>query len=270
MKKAIKSLLIILLCSSSAYAQNYPEMISVEGGTFTMGYTPRDGENELELRKFQLPAHQVTLKSFEISKTPITVQQYRVFCEATGKSMPSTPRFGWKDDNPIVNVNWHDAVEYTKWLSVKTGKSYRLPTEAEWEFAARGGNGSRGTRFSGSDNLDLVGWYYGNSTTEELIVVDDKIDVINYKGTHPVAQKRANELGIFDMCGNVSEWCADWYSGNYYSVSPVSNPTGPKSGTERVLRGCAYGSSMFGCTVTVRYYANPNSKVDKYGFRVAL
>ena len=114
----------------------------------------------------------------------------------------------------MILVSWNDVQHYIEWLNKETGKKYRLPTEAEWEFAARGGNKSKGYHYSGSDNLDSVAWHYENSN----------------KSSHPVGAKKPNELGMYDVTGNVSEWCQDWFSIAYYAVSPLNNPQGPESG----------------------------------------
>lgn len=223
-------------------------MITVEGGTFTMGDTEMEGESD------EQPAHEVTLKTFQMSKTLVTVAQYRAYCTATGKNMPDPPSWGWIDSHPVVNVTWHDAVAYTDWLADKTGKNYRLPTEAEWEYAARGGNKSNGNKYAGGRSLDMVGWYGDNSNSR----------------TQPVAQKRPNELGLYDMSGNVWEWCRDWYSANYYANSPKDNPRGPASGSYRVLRGGSWGNDASYCRVAYRDYYDPGGRYDDYGFRVVL
>ncbi|MDR1726116.1 MAG: formylglycine-generating enzyme family protein [Bacteroidales bacterium] len=176
------------------------DFILVEGGTFLMGCS---GE-ERDCYPDEQPQHNVTVSTFKIYKYEISVAQYRLFCTKTGHQMPATPSFGWQDDNPIVNVTWQDAVAYAKWVGG------RLPTEAEWEYAARGGNKSKGFIYSGSNNYDDVGWSYENAQNR----------------THPIAQKLPNELGIYDMSGNVWEWCSDNYGIYYYSQSPSINPKG--------------------------------------------
>lgn len=190
MKHKLVTLLFAALCGiANSYAQSYPEMIKVEGGTFTMG------DSEMEGGETEQPTHEVTLKSFSIAKTETTVLQWKTYCSATGHKMPDeTPSWGWIDAHPIVNVNYDDAVAYCDWLSDKTGELYRLPTESEWEYAARGGKQSKGYKYSGGQSIDMTGWYDGNSNNQ----------------IQAVAQKRANELGIYDMSGNVLEWCKDW------------------------------------------------------------
>lgn len=167
----------------------------------------------------EIPLHEVTLKDFSIAKTETTISQWKVFCRATGREIPTALADGKYDNYPVVNVKWAEAVEYTNWLSKVTGKSYRLPTEAEWEYAARGGKLTKGTIFAGSSNIDSVAWYVGNSD----------------KATHPVAQKKPNELGLYDMTGNVWEWCLDLYAD--YTSSPANNPRGAATGDGIVFRG---------------------------------
>lgn len=130
-----------------------------------------------------------------------------------------------------------------------TGKQFRLPTKAEWEYAARGGNRSRGYKYSGSDNIGSVAWYTDNSG----------------ETTHPVGQKQSNELGLYDMSGNVWEWCQDWYDNNYYGSSPSQNPKGPSSGYFRVGRGGSWGGNAWGCRVSYRSYDSPDSRDGNLG-----
>lgn len=245
-KKTIVMLCIMLFALTKIQAQNYPEMITVEGGTFTMGDTEMEGEED------EQPSHEVILKTFKIAKTETTVAQWKTYCNATGRSMPEAPSWGWIDNHPIVNVNYSDAVGYCDWLSDKTGNLYRLPTEAEWEYAARGGKLSKGFKYSGGQSLDMTGWYEANSN----------------KRTQPVAQKRANELGIYDMSGNVWEWCKDWYGA--YSAETQTNPKGAASGSYRVLRGGCWYSSATYCRVAYRYIYVPAYRGTHGGFRVVL
>ncbi len=249
MKQILKlTVLIIALICNRANSQNYPEMVSVKGGTFTMG--DEFGEGKLD----EQPTHSVTLKGFKIAKTETTVAQYRAYCNATGHSMPETPSWGWNLTDPIVNVSWDDAIAYCDWLSNKTGNMFRLPTEAEWEYAARGGNKSKGFKFSGDKFANDVAWFFDNSG----------------KQAQTVAQKRANELGLYDMSGNVLEWCSDWYDKSYYSTSPLNNPKGPVKGTDRVLRGGSWRCAAEGCRVAIRIHDAPGSDYlySHIGFRV--
>lgn len=210
-------------------------MIRVEGGSFEMG-----GDVDK-------PIHTVTVSDFYIDKYEVTVAQFKQFCEATRRTMPDPPQFGWRDDNPIVFVAWSDAKDYAVWA----GK--RLPTEAEWEYAARGGKLSKGHRYSGSDDPDQVAWYDANSQ----------------KTTHPVGTKEPNELGIYDMSGNAAEWCADYYGGHYYDRSPKKNPTGPTSGSDRVVRGGSFMGDHFDCQVSFRRSMLPLRTSVRNGIRCA-
>ncbi|MCG2760865.1 MAG: SUMF1/EgtB/PvdO family nonheme iron enzyme [Candidatus Delongbacteria bacterium] len=201
------------------------EMFFVESGTFI-----REGSN-------------VTLSDFYIGKTEVTQAQYQAV-------MGKNPSNFKGDNNPVECVTWNDAVEFCKQLSKKEGVTYRLPTEAEWEYAASGGSISRGYEYSGSGSIDDVAWYDSNSG----------------RATHPVGGKRANELGIYDMSGNVWEWCNDWY-GDYTSGSQT-NPTGASSGSGRVLRGGGWSNSATFCRVANRGSGDPEFSSDSYGFRV--
>ncbi|WP_282776075.1 formylglycine-generating enzyme family protein, partial [Phaeodactylibacter xiamenensis] len=180
-------------------------MVRVEGGRFKMGCTAEQGSDCWSREK---PAHRVELSSFSIGKYEVTQAQW----EAVMGSNPSG--FSSCGSCPVENVSWNDVQDFIVKLNRMTGGNYRLPTEAEWEYAARGGNRSRGHKYSGSDNLGSVGWYRDNSD----------------KKTHPVGKKTPNELGLYDMSGNVWEWCSDWYDKDYYSSSPARNPKGPGGG----------------------------------------
>ncbi|MBP1618356.1 MAG: formylglycine-rating enzyme family protein [Bacteroidetes bacterium] len=245
-KNLLIAVILLLTFTQNVNAQSYPSMILVEGGTFSMGNEHTGGwENEY-------PIHKVTVKTFKIAKTETTVEQWMFFCSATGRFMPQPPNWGWISNHPIVNINWQDAVDYCNWLSQRTNTNYRLPTEAEWEYAARGGSLSKGTRYSGGHIIENVGWYEVNG--------GDK--------THVVATKKANELGIYDMSGNVWEWCADWYDDKYYNISPMSNPKGPDLGSYKVLRGGSWACSAMGCRVVFRSVNSPLFQSIHSGFRV--
>ncbi len=201
------------------------ELIFVEGGTFN-----REGSN-------------VTVSDFYIGKTEVTQAQWKAV-------MGNNPSNFKGDNNPVEQVSWNDAVEFCKKLSQKEGVTYRLPTEAEWEYAARGGNQSRGYEYSGSNSIDGVAWYGSNSGSK----------------TQPVATKQPNELGLYDMSGNVWEWCSDWY-GDYPSGSQ-NDPKGPSSGSNRVLRGGSWSPHAKFCRVAFRFIYSPEFSYSNYGFRV--
>ena len=222
---------------------NLPDiaMVYVSGGTFTMGATSEQGSDAENDEK---PAHNVTLSGYYIGKYEVTQELWEAV-------MGSNPSYFKGDNLPVENVSWNEVQEFLRKLNAMTGKRYRLPTEAEWEFAARGGNSSRGYKYSGSDNIGSVAWY-GNSKGG---------------GTHAVGTKLPNELGIYDMSGNVWEWCQDWYGS--YSSSPQRNPKGPNSRSYRVSRGGCWRFSARYCRVSKRYSA-PIICAFTLGFRLAL
>ncbi|MGM9868326.1 MAG: SUMF1/EgtB/PvdO family nonheme iron enzyme [Sodaliphilus sp.] len=229
------------------------EMVSVEGGTFTMGATAEQGSDAFNWEK---PAHQVTLSSYMIGKTEVT----QALWEAVMDSNPSEFKGA---DLPVENVSWDDCQEFITKLNALTGKNFRLPTEAEWEFAARGGNKSCGYKYCGSNNIDEVAWYDGNSYEGNSSFLFFK-----KRTTHPVATKSPNELGIYDMSGNVWEWCNDWYDD--YSSSSQTNPKGPNSGSVRVYRGGGWNDDAWGCRVSYRDNDYPTFRYDNLGLRLAL
>ena len=215
-------------------------MVQVDGGTFTMGAT---SEQESPYND-EKPAHQVTLSSYMIGETEVTQELWQAV-------MGSNPSYFKGAKHPVEMVSWNDCQEFIKKLNQLTGGHFRLSTEAEWEFAARGGNRSAYTQYAGGRNLGSVAWYEGNSGNT----------------THDVATKSPNELGLYDMSGNVWEWCQDWYGS--YSSSAQTNPTGPSSGSYRVLRGGSWGSSARHCRVANRY-STPSYRGDDLGLRLAF
>lgn len=216
-------------------------MVRVEGGTFDMGATPEQ-KSPYDHEK---PVHQVTLSSYYIGETEVT----QALWQAVMGSNPSD----FKGDNlPVEYVSWDDCQTFIERLNTITQRNFRLPTEAEWEFAARGGNKSRHTQYSGSDNLDEVAWYNSNSKGK----------------THPVKSKKANELGIYDMSGNVWEWCQDKYG--KYDRTPQNNPIGPSSGSYRMYRGGSWGDYAGSCRLSFRYYDSPDGCDGYLGLRLVL
>ena len=269
------------------------EKIFVQGGTFQMGNTDSEAYSD------ESPVHSVTVDSFYMAETEVTHEQFLEFLNDAGVSAAgqlngnevidmddsdvafshdgtefSFAASGDADDIdcPVIEVTWYGAVEYSNWLSEQDGlskaysisgtsvtwnqsaKGYRLPTEAEWEYAARGGAQSNGYKYAGSNDVDEVGWYSGNSGSK----------------THPVKGKKANELGLYDMSGNVWEWCWDWYDSDYYSSSPESNPTGPSSGSGRVLRGGSWLSGGGSLRSAHRFSDSSGYSSSYLGFRPVL
>ncbi len=200
-------------------------MVLVEGGTFTMGCTEEQGNCE----DYAKPAHKVSLSSFRMGKYAVTQEEWILVMGDNPSTFQGLSR-------PVENISWEVAQEFIRKLNKLSGKRYRLPTEAEWEYAARGGRLSKGYRFSGSNNLDSVGWFVENSI----------------KQTHKVGLKLPNEIGLYDMSGNVWEWCNDWYEDTYYAGSPYENPQGPKRGTSHVLRGGGCLTFPNACSVSNR------------------
>ena len=218
------------------------EMVSVEGGRFMMGCSNEQAGGKCP--NDEQPVHPVTVSSFSIGKYPITQGQWKAV-------MGDNPSYFAKGDNyPVDNISWDDAQEFIRALNDKTGKNYRLPTEAEWEYAARGGKKSMGYRYSGSNNVNNIAWYENNS-----------------KGTtHPVGAKSPNELGIYDMSGNVWEWCNDW--AGPYSEGEQTNPTGPSSGTYRTLRGGSWRTPVTDCLNSYRFDVIPSEHYFSLGLRL--
>lgn len=219
-------------------------MVAVEGGTFTMGATSEQGSDARDNEK---PAHKVTLSDYYIGQTEVT----QALWEAV---MGSNPSYRRGDNLPVGNVSWNDCQVFIQKLKQLTGKQFRLPTEAEWEYAARGGRKSRGYKYAGGNNIGSVAWYDDNSGGR----------------THPVATKQANELGIYDMSGNVWEWCSDWYDG--YQSSSQSDPHGPLLGLGRVDRGGGYFDNFNDartCRVSRRDNNTPDCRYLNFGFRLS-
>lgn len=245
------------------------EMIYVKGGTFMMGATEEQGSDADSDEK---PVHEVTLSDYYIGKFEVTQGLWTAV-------MGSNPSYFKKgDDYPVEQVSWNDIQTFLTKLNQLTGKTYVLPTEAQWEYAARSGRGGstkvyvwcsggaiafsgsvsgssgsgEATKYSGSDDIDEVAWYTNNSGGS----------------THPVGQKQPNALGLYDMSGNVWEWCSDWYGS--YSNEAQTNPTGPSTGASRVLRGGGWHRNARYCRVSHRGDGGPGARDLNHGFRVVL
>jgi formylglycine-generating enzyme len=262
MKKVF--ILSAFLAFSLCLKSQTPEMILIEGGSFIMGNEYADAIDER-------PEHKVELKDFYIAKYEVLYDDFKMFCDATGWPLPEGT-FG-RGKFAVGNISWQAAVNYCNWLSGKEnlakcydinrdGKivklrpdadGYRIPTEAEWEYAAKGGKKSKGYSFSGSNNPDTVAWYKGNSGAK----------------THEIGTKKSNELGIYDMTGGVWEWCWDWYAMKFYANSPASNPLGPDGGGFRVYRGGCWNSPMEFIRLTRRFSLQPDKSQGLIGIRLA-
>lgn len=259
----------------------FPEMIAVQGGIFMLGCLKNDCDtNETTV---------ATLSDYRIAKTETTVWQYNIFAKQTGRDISKPDDWDWLGDTPVIYVSWFDVIAYSNWLSARfdyekvydlgtipvdpndmyqdtsivwreatkwENKGFRLPTEAEWEYAARGGIRQDTFIFSGGNTLDSVGWHGSNSAEQHRT-----------NRTNKVAAKAANSLGVFDMSGNVWEWCWDWYSA--YQQGTVNNPVGLENGEYRVLRGGSWYYFDYYCRVSFRYRLNPNNRFNNYGFRVS-
>ena len=218
------------------------EMVRVEGGTFTMGAT---AEQASDAFSDELPTHKVTLSPFLIGK-------YEVSQTLWFAVMGENPSVNTGINLPVDNVTWNECQTFITKLNELTGKNFRLLTEAEWEYAARGGNKSKGYKYSGSNNLGDVAWYIDNSNNT----------------SHAMGTKAPNELGIYDMTGNVMEWVSDWKGS--YSSGAQTNPTGPDSGTYRVNRGGSYGNVERLSRITNRNSIDPNMSSKTMGLRLCL
>jgi sulfatase modifying factor 1 len=236
----------------------------VEGGSFNMG-------TDHPVEAHEGPVHKVSLRSFYLGKTEVTYDDFDRFTSAVKRDSVVTDFPTRRKTQPVFMVTWLDAVTYCNWLSeqeklskcyvingesvsyLDTAKGYRLPTEAEWEYAARGGDKAHDYNYAGSNDINAVGWYKANSSD----------------GSKPVKGKAPNELGLFDMTGNLWEWCWDVYDGSYYKISPEDNPKGPDAGPYRVMRGGAWYNETNYARVFTRQDHYPTFKQNSVGFRVA-
>jgi sulfatase modifying factor 1 len=261
----------------SAPIPSTEKMIFITGGTFEMG--SEDGNDD------EKPVHEVELSNFYLSKYELTVGEFRIFIDETryqtdAEKNNNQGSFFWipaeekweprksinwrhdaagklrprsEDSHPVVHISWNDATAYCDWLTKKTGKKYRLPTEAEWEYAARGGIRSKGFKYAGGNNLNDVAWYGENGNNQ----------------THVVGSKKPNELGLYDMTGNVWEWCSDFFKADYYYNSPKWNPSGAEISSFRVRRGAAWGVDGKYCRVAYRFNSKQGDRINNLGFRLA-
>ncbi|OPZ98989.1 MAG: Serine/threonine-protein kinase pkn1 [Bacteroidetes bacterium ADurb.Bin408] len=251
------------------------KMRGIQGGTFTMGSSDSEAASD------ETP-HTVTVGNFAMMKHEVTVAEFKKFIDDTGYQTDADKRTGnygsyiwngnqwekkdgvnWKCgvngslrpqseyNHPVIHVSWNDAVAYAEWLSKKTSQTWRLPTEAEWEYAAKGG---QNYKYAGSDNIAAVAWYNDNSGMK----------------TQEVGQKSPNGFGLYDMTGNVWEWCSDWYKDDYYKTSGSSNPQGPSTGSYRVLRGGSWYYEARGCRSTGRDSDSPDDRSGNTGFRLVF
>ena len=251
----------------------YPNLVFVKGGSFIMGcLDERDGNCKDRAR----PIHKVYIADFHLSKYEVTNEEYAFFLNAyksavvkdgpfKGQKMIDKHKWGlretdgkWKpaagyEKHPVVNVSWYGANAYVNWLSQTTGQNYQLPTEAEWEYAARGGIRGKGYPFAGGEELDAVGFHYKNAK----------------RTNNRVGQKRPNEIGLCDMTGNVREWCRDWYGEDYYTQSPSQNPKGPEDGKFRVVRNGSWSAGDLDLRIAYRNRLQAKEMGFETGFRIA-
>ncbi len=213
------------------------ELVAIPAGSFTMGSSVENDEK---------PAHSVTIKTpFSIGKYEITQAQWIAV-------MGKNPSQFSGEDRPVERVTWDEAVRFCQKLSSATGKKYRLPTEAEWEYACRAGSTSTYCYGDEEASLQRYAWFEDNGRRQ----------------THAVGSRKPNAWGVCDMHGNVWEWCSDWYGADYYGSSPTEDPAGPAAGENRVLRGGSYGSDPLGCRSSNRFFATPDQRYFASGLRV--
>jgi formylglycine-generating enzyme required for sulfatase activity len=279
-----------------SFGQNIPEMVTVPGGSFEMGRN--DGQT------YERPIHHVNISTFKLAKNEVTVRDFALFVEITCYQTDADKKGNsyvyrhddqewhwvkgvtWRCDEegnkrsesdwdmPVIHVSWNDAVAYCQWLSETTGKTYRLPTEAEWEYAA--GNGSRHTTFCWGNDLPANGSIVGNVRDETENPKFGKWGGAKFTGYYdgyyfcsPVGCFAPNDFGLNDMTGNVWEWCSDLYDPLYYSRSPVNDPQGPSNGRNRIFRGSSWHSNPANCNVADRRSGTPENRTPNLGFRVA-
>lgn len=260
---------VVAVSFANEPVENEQDFVPVPAGCFQMGNGFSDAYH------LEKPVHEVCLDEFSIAKYDVTVGAFRRFVQESGYVTEAessggcyaydgaswrmnsgaswrSPGFKQDDSHPVVCVTWDDAARYAAWLSGKDAKSYHLPSEAQWEYAAR--SGGRIERYAGGGDIDALAWYSANANGT----------------THPVGQKKPNALGLYDMSGNVWQWCADWYSQSYYRQSPRNNPKGPPEGTKRMFRGGSWFYDARGVRASYRDFAAPDYRSSYLGFRLVL
>jgi formylglycine-generating enzyme required for sulfatase activity len=261
------SAIALFLCSFYSFIAPQPQMVLVEGGKVTI----KPNLNNKPGTKAKEVSYEVTVSTFEMSKYEVTVADWKAYINANKMEMPTRPAWGWYDDRPITNVTWKQAILYCNWLSKvenlkpaysKNGdkytcdfkaSGYRLPTDAEWVYAAKGGNKSKNYKYAGGNDLDLIAWYSQNSD----------------KAPHAYGTKLPNELGLYDMSGNVWEWCWDYYSTIHYKIDTRINPAGPDRGEKRIVRGGSWDSNKLEyLEPNYQLNWNPSTTNEFFGFRV--
>lgn len=231
----------------------YPEMVFVQGGSFQMGSVDK---------KTEMPVHEVSVPDFYIGKYMITFEEYESFCLATGRERPAAYQ-SVRFRRGVNGVRWTEAQAYTEWLSQQLGACYRLPTEAEWEFAARGGIHSKGYIYAGSDDLGEVGWYEDVSWFSVEKFLNDQLE-----DPARVGQKKPNELGLYDMSGYLSEYCLDFWHNSFQGAPCDGSAWLEPPSAYRVQRNANHSAKAFSCRIASRYRCHPNEGGSNYGFRV--
>ena len=275
-KYFIPSLITLILFFSlqiNAQKTTDLDMIKVDGGKFLMGSKDGDRVADADEQK----QHEVSVNGFEISKFEVSVWQWKAFIKDTKGKMPEVPAWGWKDNFPVNQISWADAISYCNWLSKKEklqpaytlngtnticnfkANGYRLPTEAEWEFACRAGTL---TPFNtGYELKPKFANFKPDNTNSKHFGNDFKNEIM------PIGEYKPNALGLYDMHGNIGEWCSDYYAA--YPNEPQMNPGGPESGEYRVVRGGSWLSHMRSCRSARRIYCKPDESIYDIGFRLA-
>lgn len=232
-----------------------PETVLLPSGNFIMGQ-PNANLGCHGCSKDEQPAHKLEISTFEIGRFEVTNAQYLPFALETGRDMAAWRQFFSRghDNYPVINISWSDAQAYCAWLQALTGRAYRLPTEAEWEYAARANSLNLYITRNELSNMEAN---FGGGTNDH----NDSVQVGKYK---------PNRFGLYDMLGNAWEWCSDWYSETYYSESPAKDPQGPSEGQYRVLRGGGWQATSDQCRVAKRFWFNPGYALEGRGLRVAV